>query len=82
MGQKSFDNETMPLCLRCHKEFHDGTGWAEWETREDRRSWQTYQVQRCQHLYIELGFAHEVPQAPGTCQDSPLLVEALHSDKR
>ena len=46
LSRKSSDHETMPLCRRCHRDFHNAAGWfADW-SREQRREWQRQMVQR------------------------------------
>jgi len=34
-GMKSSDFETIPLCFRCHAEFHDVLGREKWEAKYD-----------------------------------------------
>lgn len=55
MGTKSSDRETMPLCFKHHRAFHDAKGPFEYLTRKERRTWQELQVQQCQELYASLG---------------------------
>ena len=72
-GQKSHDRETMPLCFRCHRCFHDGTGSFEYWTREQRRLWQELQVAECLMLFSYLGVASELPKAGGASGDGPVF---------
>lgn len=58
MGTKSGDRDTMPLCWKCHRAFHDGNGRFESWSRLDRRLWQEKMVERCQRA-----FASVVPAA-------------------
>jgi len=46
MGMKSGDRETMPLCFRCHRAFHDGSGKFDGWTRAQRRLFQDPAVER------------------------------------
>lgn len=55
MGQKSGDRETMPLCAKCHRDFHDARGIFDYWTREGRRVWQGQEVQRCLELWESHG---------------------------
>lgn len=55
MALKAPDREAMPLCHRCHRDFHDGRGWAEYMGKRDRRVWQEVQVERCQYVYSTIG---------------------------
>jgi hypothetical protein len=40
LGQKSYDSMVIPLCWKCHSEFHDARGHFEGWDRERRRAWQ------------------------------------------
>lgn len=51
MGLKSSDRETMPLCWFHHAEFHQGNGAFELWSRDDRRVFQSEQVERVQRAY-------------------------------
>ena len=46
MGMKSSDRETMPLCARCHRSFHDGTGKFDGFTKAQRRLFQELAIER------------------------------------
>ena len=54
MGLKSSDREAMPLCWRCHRDFHDGKGVFDGWGRDARRVWQELQVERALYLYGRL----------------------------
>lgn len=47
MGLKAKDRETMPLCWRHHRAFHEGKGPFDGWSRDERRLWQEQQVERC-----------------------------------
>lgn len=46
MGQKSGDREVMPLCAKCHRDFHDGNGKFDGWTRAQRRLFQDLAIER------------------------------------
>lgn len=50
-GQKAPDRRTLPLCFRCHRQFHDLNGRFEGFTAEGKRVWQDLEILRCQELY-------------------------------
>lgn len=58
MGMKARDRETMPLCFRHHRDFHDARGVFEHWTREERRVWQKAEVA----LVLAVALIH--PAAP------------------
>lgn len=64
MGQKSGDRETMPLCFRCHRDFHDGNGKFDGWTKAQRRLFQDLAVERYQRISASLA-AECPPSHPG-----------------
>lgn len=60
MALKAPDREAMPLCPRCHRDFHDGKGFSDGWRREQRALWQELQVERCQRLYSTIS---DLPQS-------------------
>lgn len=46
MGRKSHDRETMPLCFRCHRDFHDGNGKFDGWNKAQRRLFQDLAIER------------------------------------
>lgn len=44
MGLKANDRATMPLCTRCHKQFHDLNGRFSGWTKEQLREWQVAKI--------------------------------------
>jgi hypothetical protein len=65
MGLKSSDRETMPLCWRHHRAFHDGNGPFDGWSRDDRRIWQMEQVERCQQAHALVAAVLELGEHPG-----------------
>lgn len=45
MGQKSSDHRAFPLCRKHHREFHGAYGYFRTWDKEDRKAWQTAQVE-------------------------------------
>lgn len=46
MGLKSHDHLAMPLCPRCHRDFHDARGaFRDWD-KTRRREWQAEQSKK------------------------------------
>lgn len=53
-GRRAHDREAMPLCARCHDDFHSGRGvFLKW-TREMRTLWQDAQVARLRAVYEQV----------------------------
>jgi hypothetical protein len=51
MAARAPDSEAMPLCTRCHRDFHDGRGLFQGWTREMRRRWQLDTLEKVRALY-------------------------------
>lgn len=59
LGRRAHDHDSMPLCLRCHRHFHDAAGrFAGW-TRGMRRAWQGEMVRKLRAEY-EACFGPEI----------------------
>src|SRR5688500_2316426 len=54
LGEKAHDHDSMPLHIKCHADFHRGTGWfAGWDHAQ-RRVWQDEQARLQWEAYAEL----------------------------
>lgn len=53
LTQKAPDRETIPLCWRDHRAFHDGTGYFGGWGKRDRRDWQRASVRFYQSVHAE-----------------------------
>lgn len=53
-GQKSADDQTMPLCFDCHRDLHSLTGRFRGFTREMLHAWQVARVELIQGWYARL----------------------------
>lgn len=51
MAMKAPDREALPLCARCHRDFHDGNGFCDGWNRAQRHLFQALAVERCQRAY-------------------------------
>lgn len=51
MGMKAHDRETMPLCHKCHRDFHDGNGKFDGWNRAQRRLFQDLAVEQTLRLW-------------------------------
>lgn len=53
-SRRSHDRDAFPLCVKCHRQFHDERGsFAGW-TKLQRRQWQDAQVALHQKAYDQL----------------------------
>lgn len=83
MGMKARDRETMPLCHRHHRDFHDGKGLFDGWTRLERRVWQEAQVERVLKVaLVDPSSPCQLSNASRAGQDGPPLVKALHRHER
>jgi len=48
MSQKSSDAEAFPLCLQCHNDFHNASGFFRQWDHERRTAWQREMTERYQ----------------------------------
>lgn len=62
-SQKSPDARTLPLCARCHDDFHGVTGRFAGFTREQRRDFQDVEITRLRAIYAGIR-DHGVAQEP------------------
>lgn len=46
MSQKAHDQLAIPMCHRCHMEFHGATGWCKGWTKAERKLWQATMSER------------------------------------
>lgn len=53
LSRKAPDRDTIPLCQRHHRAFHDAAGWFNGWTREERRVWQLASVAYYQRIHAE-----------------------------
>lgn len=53
LGEKAHDHDSMPLHIKCHADFHRGTGWfAGWDHAK-RRAWQDHESLAHWVRYVE-----------------------------
>ncbi len=45
MGRKAHDHEAMPMCVKCHRDFHSASGDFRSWTKRERREWQGRMVE-------------------------------------
>jgi hypothetical protein len=50
-AQKAADDETIPLCLRCHRDFHSASGAFRAMNKAQRIEWQTAMVLKYRELF-------------------------------
>ena len=58
MGQKAPDDTCVPLCSRHHRDRHDGLGFFRGQTREVRREWRLWAIDKTQAEYEAAVFFH------------------------
>lgn len=51
MGLRAHDHLGMPMCGRCHMEFHDSSGGFKHWTKDTKRVWQVIQVHNSRERY-------------------------------
>lgn len=52
-GQKAHDHEAFPLCLKCHRRFHDAAGpFRDWN-KATRNEWQDRQVAHYRAVFTD-----------------------------
>ncbi len=61
-GQKVPDDMTIPLCVKCHDDFHTAKGAFRDMDKAQRRAWQERMVHKYQTLYL-YGRAKEIDLA-------------------
>lgn len=54
MSQRAHDHDGMPMCPRCHLEFHSACGFFKHMKRAERCDWQDRQVQKYRAQYEAL----------------------------
>lgn len=51
LSRRASDEDAMPLCLQCHRDFHGATGAFKGWTKRQRRAWQDATVELYRALY-------------------------------
>jgi hypothetical protein len=67
-GRRAHDRDAMPLCNQCHWDFHHARGEFSGWTRDERRTWQSKQVELQLAAHAE---EHDLPsdEAPDDSED-------------
>lgn len=52
-GQRAHDRDAMPLCAKCHRDFHDGRARFASMNNEQRRAFQDKAVKHLQNVYTD-----------------------------
>lgn len=53
-GKRAHDHDSMPLCMKCHRKFHDARGPFEGWARDDRNRWQSALVEALRASYADI----------------------------
>jgi hypothetical protein len=54
MGQTARDRDALPLCRAHHNEFHDGNGFCQGWSKEQRRVFQEQEIERLNKIWDDL----------------------------